>query len=100
MSVASPATSPGVRPSTDSPIAYYAVDLTPSVSNPSILAIAVSSSVPAGATALAVPVAATGAAPTELGVDRDALEAAGFSGKAGQLLVLPRTSGPTLVAVG
>ena len=47
-----------------------------------------------------VLVATAGAVPAEVGHDRAALEAAGFAGKAGQALVLPRAGGPPLVVVG
>ncbi len=61
--------------------------------------IAVSSDVPAGATVVGVPVAATGAVPADLGVEREALAAVGFEGKIGQAVALA-TVGPMLVAVG
>ncbi|MFF1572395.1 leucyl aminopeptidase [Leifsonia sp. NPDC058292] len=41
-----------------------------------------------------------GDAPDELGLDRAALRRAGFTGKAGDTLLLPQPSGPALVAVG
>ncbi|HEY1293908.1 MAG TPA: leucyl aminopeptidase [Chloroflexota bacterium] len=94
MSVASPAASG------DSQIAYFDVNLTPSLDSSSGANISVASTLSAGATALVVPVAADGPPPGELGLDRAALTAAGFGGKPGQTLVLPRSSGPTLVAIG
>jgi leucyl aminopeptidase len=100
MSVASSAVTNGRAVGGDSQIAYYDVNLTPSLDRSSNVHVSVSSTLPASATALVVPVAADGAPPTELGVDRVALAAAGFAGKLGQTLVLPRASGPTLVAVG
>src|SRR5262245_33240490 len=42
----------------------------------------------------------TGAIPVDLGVGRAALEAAGFTGKVGETLVLPANDGQPLVAVG
>jgi leucyl aminopeptidase len=45
-----------------------------------------------------VPV--TGEVPAELGLDRAALEAAGFSASVGSALALPFAGGPTRVAVG
>lgn len=93
MSAATPAVS-------DSQIAYFEVNLTPSLDPPSAVNVSVASSVPTSATAVVVPVAADGAPPSELGVDRAALTAAGFAGRLGQTLVLPRADGPTLVAVG
>jgi leucyl aminopeptidase len=50
--------------------------------------------------ALGITVATDADVPEALGLDRDALERAGFEGKAGQTLVLPQASGPALVAVG
>src|SRR4029079_7947395 len=38
--------------------------------------------------------------PELLGLDREALAAAGFDGRIGQTLALPRAEGPLLVAVG
>jgi leucyl aminopeptidase len=100
MTVASPAVSNG-RPATDdAQIAYYQVNLTPSLDAASATTISVSSSVPADATAVALPVGVGGAVPSELGLDRSALAGAGFEGNAGQVLVLPREDGPTLLAVG
>jgi leucyl aminopeptidase len=100
MSVASPAVSDRHSAARDSQIAYYHVNLTPSLDDASATTISVGASVPASATALAVPVAASGAVPSVLGLDRTALAGAGFAGKAGQVLVLPRADGPTLIAVG
>jgi leucyl aminopeptidase len=50
--------------------------------------------------ALAVPVRSNGAVNELLGMDRETLARAGFRGAAGQTLVLPRATGPVLVAVG
>jgi leucyl aminopeptidase len=83
----------------DSQIAYFDVNLVPSLERTSIANISVTSALPSSATAVVVPVS-TERIPTELEFDRAALMAAGFEAKAGQTLVLPRTSGPTLVAVG
>ena len=52
------------------------------------------------ADALAVPVAADGDPPDELGTDRAGLASAGFKGDRGQTLVQPRSDGPVRVAVG
>ncbi|MEZ5111822.1 MAG: leucyl aminopeptidase [Microbacteriaceae bacterium] len=54
----------------------------------------------AAADALGFAVFAEGEVPAELGLDRAALERAGFTGKAGSSLVLPQAEGPELVAVG
>jgi leucyl aminopeptidase len=55
---------------------------------------------PRTANAIGVPVAAEGAVPRSLGMNRAALAANGFEGKPGQTLVLPSATGATLVAVG
>ena len=57
-------------------------------------------SAPRTADAIGLPVASTGPVPRQLGLTRAALSAHGFDGKAGQVLVLPAATGPTLVAVG
>ncbi len=62
--------------------------------------VTVGTSWPTEPDALAVPVRSTGPVPDSLGVDRDALARAGFHGAAGQTLVLPRATGPVIVAVG
>ena len=100
MSLASPTVANGREVVGDSQIAYFDVNLTPSLDRSATVPIAVTPAVPASATALVVPVAANTDPPSELGLDRGALAAAGFEGTAGQTLVVPRTDGPTLVAVG
>ncbi|XXF76211.1 leucyl aminopeptidase [Myxococcaceae bacterium GXIMD 01537] len=60
----------------------------------------VSKSAPADAGAIGIPVAVEGEVPRELGVDRATLSAAGFEGKVGQSLVIPRKAGSALLAVG
>jgi leucyl aminopeptidase len=57
-------------------------------------------SAPRTADAIGLPVASTGPVPRQLGLTRAALSAHGFDGKAGQVLVLPAATGPTLVAIG
>lgn len=47
-----------------------------------------------------VLVAASGAVPDRLGVDRGDLAGAGFTGRLGQTLAVPQAGGPALVAVG
>ncbi len=47
-----------------------------------------------------VPVAASGAVPRTLGLNRAALAAHGFDGKPGQTLLLPSAGSPTHIAVG
>jgi leucyl aminopeptidase len=83
----------------DSQIAYFDVNLVPSLDRSSRVTVSVASTLPSSATALVIPVSTEGV-PSELGFDRAALAAAGFEGKKGQTLVLPRASGPTLVAIG
>ncbi len=57
-------------------------------------------STPKGVDSIGVPVGTRGAVPRSLGLNRAALTAAGFDGKAGQTLVLPSATGPTQIAVG
>ena len=51
-------------------------------------------------TAVGVPVFATADAPKHLGLSRERLSAAGFTGEPGSTLAIPRADGPLLVAVG
>ena len=89
-----------LREDGDSQIAYFDVNLTPSLDQSSHVTISVASTVPGSATALVVPVAADGAPPSELGLDRAALTAAGFQGGWARRWSCRAPSGPTLVAVG
>ena len=57
-------------------------------------------STPKAVDSIGVPVGTRGAVPRSLGLNRAALTAAGFDGKAGQTLVLPSATGPTQIAVG
>jgi leucyl aminopeptidase len=50
--------------------------------------------------AVALAVGTSGEMPAAVGVSRQALREAGFDGRLGQTLVLPRSDGPPLVAVG
>jgi leucyl aminopeptidase len=50
--------------------------------------------------AVGFAVGSEGDVPSALGVDRDALGRAGFTGALGQTLVIPRTDGPVYVAFG
>ena len=100
MTVASSAVSDGRPAAGDSQIAYFDVNLTPSLDPSMRVPISVAASVPASATAVVVPVSSGEAVPPQLELDRAALGSAGFDGKPGQVLVVPRTSGPTLVAIG
>ena len=54
----------------------------------------------AGVSVLGIAVGSSGEVPPVLGLGRDALAAAGFTGKVGQALVLPQPKGTPLVAVG
>ena len=63
-------------------------------------AVAVASSVPTSAGVVGVPVRSSGTVPRQLGLSRPALEANGFTGEAGQTLVVPSSADVTLVAVG
>src|SRR5262245_38891794 len=76
------------------------VDLTPSLKASGAVIVDVATSLPSSATAISVPVRAEGAVPDLLGLDRATLATAGFSGDAGQSLLLLRPTGPSLVAVG
>jgi leucyl aminopeptidase len=75
-------------------------DPTPSVGRTATVRVEVAAEVPATATALGVPVAADGAVAPELGLDRAALAALGFTGAIGQTALVPAATGPVLVAVG
>ncbi|HEX2783851.1 MAG TPA: leucyl aminopeptidase [Ilumatobacteraceae bacterium] len=55
---------------------------------------------PRTAETIGVPVAASGAVPRSLGLNRNSLAAHGFDGKPGQTLVVPSAAGPTHIAVG
>jgi leucyl aminopeptidase len=57
-------------------------------------------STPKSVESIGVPVGTRGVVPRSLGLNRAALTAAGFEGKAGQTLVLPSATGPTMIAVG
>src|SRR5690606_19475292 len=67
---------------------------------PLITTVDVARTAPRQMGAIGVPVATSGALPRSLGWTRTALAAAGFEGKAGQTLVVPTASGPTVVVVG
>src|SRR6188472_3608428 len=55
---------------------------------------------PRTAEAIGLAVGPTGTVPRQLGLNRAALEAHGFTGKVGSTLVLPNGGGATLVAIG
>ncbi|HSJ90666.1 MAG TPA: leucyl aminopeptidase family protein, partial [Ilumatobacter sp.] len=62
--------------------------------------VVVARTAPRTAQAVGLAVGPTGAVPRQLGLNRSALEANGFTGKVGQTLVVPVKDGPTYVAVG
>ena len=69
-------------------------------STASAVEVLVAAETPPGIEAVAVPVSSDGDVPEALGLDRDALTRAGFSGALGQALALPVASGPVRVALG
>lgn len=75
-------------------------DPVPSVRATEAVRATAASAVPPDADALAVPVGPGGDVPPDLGLDRAALAAAGFTGKIGQTLLVPGGAGPIRVAVG
>ncbi len=64
------------------------------------VSVSVVRSAPRAADAVGLAVGASGAVARQLGLNRAALEAHGFTGSVGQTLVIPSREGPTLVAVG
>jgi leucyl aminopeptidase len=62
--------------------------------------VSVARAIPRTADVVGIAVASEGAVPRQLGLSRSALADHGFDGKPGQTLVLPRSDGPTLVAIG
>src|ERR1041384_5745017 len=71
----------------------------PSIESPEETKLAVSSSLPTEAGGIGAFVGA-GEGLKDVGFDSELLKAAGFEGKLGQTLVIPRTKGPPYVAVG
>ncbi|WP_404364582.1 leucyl aminopeptidase [Corallococcus coralloides] len=71
----------------------------PSIEPPEETKLAVAATVPADAGCVGTFVGVDEAVKAP-GIDRAFLKAAGFEGKAGQTLLIPRTDGPPLVAVG
>src|SRR3954452_24894453 len=74
------------------------VDPGPSLGAPAVLC--TSTEVPDDVDALGIPVAEAGGVPEVVGLPRTALEAAGFRGRVGEALLLPRPTGPAVVAIG
>ncbi len=75
-------------------------DPIPSVARTLGVTLEVASSVPDHATAVAVPLAEESDPPDSLGLSREALASAGFTGGLGQTLLVPSPDGPIRVAVG
>jgi len=63
-------------------------------------AVSIVRSVPRSADAVGLAVGSAGSVPRQLGLNRAALEAHGFTGAVGQTLVVPAREGPMYVAVG
>jgi leucyl aminopeptidase len=72
----------------------------PSLAESGRIKIAVARAAPSTATAHGIAVGTRGAVPKQLGIDRDALAAAGFEGKTGQTFVIPKDKNSVLIAVG
>ena len=84
---------------------YHAVAVSgfhpaPSVDEVNATKISVSKTIPNNAGGIGIPVGLDGDVPKDLGLDRATLRAAGFNGRIGEHLVIPRTGGPALIAVG
>ena len=72
----------------------------PSVEEITATRISVAKSVPENAGGIGIPVGTDGDVPKDLGLDRATLAAAGFEGRMGQSLIIPRAGAPALIAVG
>jgi leucyl aminopeptidase len=72
----------------------------PSLTESSKTTVSVARLVPSSATAVGIAVGSKGAVPRQIGLDRDALAAAGFEGKQGQTLVIPKDGKTVVIAVG
>jgi len=72
----------------------------PSLTESSKAKVSIARAVPSSATAIGVAVGSKGAVPRQIGLDRDALAAAGFEGKQGQTLVIPKDGKAVVIAVG
>jgi leucyl aminopeptidase len=75
-------------------------DPAPAMQRTTSIEVTVASAPPATAGAVGLLVGTDGPVAAELGLDRDALAAAGFTGAPGQSLVVPRAGSAPLVAVG
>ena len=91
----------GALPCTGPPQAFFAeVSATPSAERFGKMKLNVSKAVAPSVDCLGVPVGTTGAIPAQVGLERAALESAGFKGKIGQALAVPKSEGPAIVAIG
>ena len=72
----------------------------PSLDLARLAAVSAATTVPASATAVAVPVIGGGTVPDQADADAAQLDAAGFDGAVGSSVVLPSTDGTLRVAVG
>jgi leucyl aminopeptidase len=72
----------------------------PSIKRSADLTIGVSKTMPADTSCVGLPVASDGVVPRQLGLDRATMVASGFEGKVGQVIMLPRSEGPTVVGIG
>jgi leucyl aminopeptidase len=73
---------------------------TPSIAASAAVTVDVARAAPSRATAIGVPVGESGAVARQVGLDRATLKAAGFEGKVGQALAVPKGRGATVIAVG
>jgi leucyl aminopeptidase len=80
--------------------AQAAFDPAPSIEDAGKSRFRADASIPKNATCVGTLVTEDGKVPGELGPDRAALRAAGFKGKIGEAMVIPRKDGPLLVVVG
>lgn len=81
-------------------VAAVTLAYTPSLDPSSRPTVEAAASPPAATTAVGYLLTTDGPVPADLGLDRDALAAAGFSGAAGSTLAVPAVSGPVRIAVG
>src|SRR5262245_52538166 len=72
----------------------------PSLDASSRVEVSVARSSATGVTAVGIPITTTGPTPADLGFDRQRLSAAGFTGKVGSSLAIPRGGAPMIIAVG
>jgi leucyl aminopeptidase len=67
---------------------------------PTTVEVSTARSAPSATEVIGWAVGTSGAVPRQLGLNRAALKAEGFTGSLGQTLVVPRADGPTVVAIG